>query len=446
MPRMRDDALDRSTTVAQAATAPTPVTVEGRHILSLTAGEGRVRVRLVMPGIGRSVDVTPAPAAAVHALDDAAARAGVNPSRVHADARRALGMAAGLADAWQPSDDVELLTRFGGASYPLLAAAFIAGAGPIHSVPRWSDAILAEPDPRHAARLAFGQRATRPVVAALARSLVRVGTAPVDLSRLAFALIGRDVLEPDQLAALLICDGPTWPDASLPTPRRLERARAATRRWGPERTLGYLLQAAGGETAGRLFFECVDHATDLQSHAPINLPAGLEDLRALYRVQVRTAGDEPRRPMHRRRRALAQAPIADEADPVDHGPLVAPRVHSHTSFTDTTPIRQPAWLNGVDGSSTGSFTMVLPRTCGDLVRWSRAMANCIDTFRAAAVEGASHLVGIAVQGRLRYVLEIDPNRRLRQFSGHANRPVERADHDEIIAHLRARQALRQHPC
>lgn len=444
MPRVRDATLDRSTLVAPVATAPTPVTVEGQDILSLTAGEGRVRVHLVMPGIGRSVDVTGAPATAVHALDDAAARGGTNPSRVHADARRALAVAADLARAWQPGDDADLLTRFGGASYPLLAAAFVAGAGPIHSVPRWADAILAAPGPRAAARIAFGRRATRTVVAALAGSLVRLGTAPVDSSRLALALIGREVLEPDHLAALLVADGPAWTDVSLPTPRQLGRARAVTQRWGPERTLGYLRQAAATEAASQLFFECVDHATDLQSHAPTRLPAGLEDLRALYRVQVRTAPDEPRR-SPRPVRAPAHAPVAGRSDRVDHGPLLAPRVRSHTSFIDTTPIRQPAWLNGVDGSSTGAFTMVLPRTCGDLVRWSRAMANCIDTFRAAAVEGASHLVGITVQGRLRYVLEIDPDRRIRQFSGHANRPVDHADHDEIIAYLRALQALRRHP-
>ncbi|HET8929155.1 MAG TPA: hypothetical protein VFN21_00725 [Acidimicrobiales bacterium] len=398
-----------------------------------------------MPGIGRSVEVTGAPGTAVHALDDAATRGGTNPSRVHAAARRALSATAEIAGAWCPDTETTLLTLFGGASYPLLAAAYEAGAGPIRSVPRWSDAILAEPDPRHAARLAFGQKATRPVVAAFARSLVRVEPAPVDLSRLALALIGGDVLEPDQLATVLPAAGPSWPDRSLPAPRQLERARAVTKRWGPERTLGYLLQAAADDAARRLLIECVDHAIDLQFHAPIHLPAGLEDLRAVYLLQIRSTAETSRAAPRRRRapRHATRPARTEQRDRVDYGQLLAPRVRSLTPITASTPIRHPGWLRNVDGSSVGGFTFVLPGTCGDLERWSQAMANCLDTFKSAAVEGASHLVGILADGRHRYVLEVGPDRAIRQFSGRANRPVVRSDHDEIIAHLRSRSVLQR---
>jgi hypothetical protein len=418
------------------------IVVDGRAVLRLEPEPGRVRVHLVVPGIGRSVEVTGAPTTALHALDDAAARHGCNPSRVHAEARRALRHAVEVSGAWSPGASADLTSWFGGAAYPLLAAAYAAGAGPIATVPRWADAILAEPGPRPAARLAFDHRATRPVVAALAHSLIRIPDAPVDLSRLALALGARDMLVPDRLAALLTADGPAWPTSSLPTPRRLAQVRSVTRFWGAERTFGYLRQAAADAAGRRIFSDCVDHALDLQSHAPIRLPATLEELRAVYRLHVRTtgrAGEPPRPP--RPVAATAGARPVDPAGPVDYGMFYAPRVECRTPITDATPIAHPRWLGRVDRTTTNGFSFVLPHTCGDLLRWAAAMTNCLDSFRPAAVEGVSHLVGVTTGGRLRYVLEIDPDRHIRQFSGRANRPVDRVDHDTIVDHLRSRGAL-----
>lgn len=436
--RERNDADEERPTPTDALS----IVVEGRAVLRLEPEPGRVRVHLVMPGIGRSVEVTGAPATALHALDDAAARCGWNPSRVHAEARRALGHAAEISDAWQPHGAADLTSWFGGVAYPLLGAAYASGARPIASVPRWADAILAESGPRQAARLAFDGRATRPVAASLARSLIRLPAAPVDLSRLALALIARDVLEPDQLAALLTADGPAWQTSSLPTPRRLAQARSVTRFWGTERTFAYLEQAAADAAGRQLFSDCVDHALDLQSHAPIRLPGTLEELRALYRLHVRTTGrpvepPAPRRPVETTRPAR---PV-DPAEPVDYGLFHAPRVDCRTTITDATPIAHPRWLGRIDGTTTNGFSFVLPHTCGDLHRWAATMANCLDRFGPAAVEGVSHLVGVTADGRLRYVLEIDPDRHIRQFSGRANRPVDRADHDRIVDHLRNRGAL-----
>ncbi len=418
------------------------VTVAGRAILALTPDDGRVRVHLVMPGIDRTVEVTGAPATSVHALRDAAARARINPSRVEADARGALEAIAAVAGAWRPEGDASLLTRFGGASYPLLAAAYAAGAGPIGDVPRWADALVASPDPRTAAHLAFTGRATRPVVAALARSLVRIDAAPVDLSRLALALIGRDVLEPDQLATVLTATGPAWPVASLPTPGQLAGARTAASLWGTERTLGYLTQAAADDAARRLLGECATQAVELSTHAPIQLPATLTELRDAYRTQIRTAPAElPRLPVDAtRHRGPTRTEDPDQA-PVAYGMFHPPRVRCRTPLRDATPIPHPRWLTTLEGTTADGFGFILAHTCGDLVRWARTMANCLDTFGPAAVQGASHLVGVTNSGQLRYVLEIDPDRRIRQFSGRANRAVDRTAHDAIVSHLHALDVL-----
>ncbi|MBS1849251.1 MAG: PcfJ domain-containing protein, partial [Actinobacteria bacterium] len=106
-------------------------------------------------------------------------------------------------------------------------------------------------------------------------------------------------------------------------------------------------------------------------------------------------------------------------------------------LTDATAIPHPPSLRSIDGTTCGTFTLVLPRTCGDLIRWSRLLRNCLDTYTAAAVGGASHLIGVECDGSLRYVIEVTPQRGIRQFTGHANRPPTRADHDALVDHLRA---------
>ncbi len=428
------------------------VTVDDRAILALEPADHRVRVHLVMPGIDRTVDITASPAAAVCALEDAAARARIPTSRVHAELRRRIGTIDPSGPAWRPGNDTPAVTVLAGVAFPLLAAACDAGAEPPGAIPPWATGILAAPDPRTAARIAFADKATRPVIAALARSLVRTAPDTVDLSRLALALAGRGVLEPDRIAAVLVTGGTAWPTDAWPTTDGLARAAEATRYWGAERTFGYLCEAAADDTGRERFTDAVVHAVDLGPHAPTRLPTRLGALIDLYRLQVRTAPATPTRTRPPAPAVRIDDPVggpprraaAPDDDTVDHGAFFAPP----TAGDDDTPvapdvaITPPPWLTPVEGTSTGDgLGFVLAHRAGDLIRWGRTMANCLDTYRRAAAAGASHLVGITRAGHLRYVVEITPSRRIRQFSGRANRPVPRADHDRVVDHLRALRIL-----
>lgn len=416
------------------------VEVAGREVVRLHATTHRVHTLLVVPGIDRSIDITSTPAAAVCALEDAAARADVPTSRVHADAIAALTSAATSADAWMPSAATPLLGAFGGAGFPLLGTAYDAGAAPIGSIPPWAVPVLVERDPRSAARVAFGARATRPVIAALARSLIRVAGDPVDLSRLALGLAGSEVLEPDHLVAVLTAPGSPWPPSALPTCDALQRLREATRHWGADRTRGYLLRAALDDDGRMLVTQCAAHAVDLGPHAPRNLPTGLGELRDLYRLQVRTApvprpvADTPGRNVARR--------DAPDHTAVRYRALRAPDAGRPVTVTGHTPLPVPRWLAVLEGTSTsGALGFVLPHRAADLDRWARTMSNCLDSYGQAAATGRSHLVGITRSGELRYVLELSPTRRIRQFWGRANTPVPRADHDRVLGHLRSHRVL-----
>ena len=154
-----------------------------------------------------------------------------------------------LADGtrmWRPAEPtaVGLLAVVGGAVLPLLGAAYDAGAAPVREVPRWAAPLLGATTPCPAARAAFDVKGTKAVArAALVVGLVQPhpdaadGTAPgrdrprprgtVALHRVAVALMGAPVLEPDRLAGVLSAEGPAvaperWPDgAHLATGRAL---------------------------------------------------------------------------------------------------------------------------------------------------------------------------------------------------------------------------------
>lgn len=431
------------------------VEVAGRPVLRVARGDDRVTLGLVMPGIDRTVDVSVSPVTALRALHDAAQRGATPPGRAEADLRAALYDLGDRATAGPVSADVPLVALLGAAAFPILAAAYDAGAAPLEEVPRWASDILAASTVRVAATRAFGATATRPVVAALARSLLRGPGEPVDLSRLGLALIGTGVLEPDQLAGVLTAPGEA-PGATVApglSPSQIREARRAAARWGAERTSTYLRSAAIDADHRQLFTECLRWAIDLGAHAPLRLPRDLADLSVLYRSQVRSVAEPPSPPQ--RRETRVHAPVDPAPEPRTDPPVVrrpggtapnyglhlAPRVAHAPTVTNGTRIPHPRWLRRVDDTTTATFRFVLPRTCGDLVRWARLLGNCLDSYQAAAVTGASHLVGIEAGGLIRYVIELTPDRHIRQFAGQANRGPSGPNHDEIIEHLHALRVI-----
>lgn len=420
------------------------VDIGDRSVLRLDDARGRITVHLLIPGIDASVDISASPATAALTVEDAATRASVPLSQARAQTIAGLRRLGDVAEVHVPGD-VDLVTALGAAAFPLLGEAYDLGTGPLGAIPPWAAPVLDRSGPRVAAQRAFGTSATRPVVSALARSLVRCGTEPVDLSRLALALIGRDTLEPDHLAALLTAEGSRWTADTLPTPDGIARARRAVRRWGGRLSFGYLTEAAADPHGHRLFDECVRFADDLGPHGPLRPPTRLRELRDVYRLAIRTAPTTPlRRPVQPTRPRPTGA--AQPQRPVHYPPLLAPRAvgeqRSTQSRRRSTTIPTPRWLASVEGTSVGGFDLVLPHSTADLTRWGQTMANCLGTYRDAAARGISHLVGVTRSGNLRYVIEITPQRTIRQFSGPANRPVSRHDHDIIVAHLRTRGMVR----
>lgn len=440
------------------------VDVDGRPVLRLVPTDTRITVHLVVPGIDRTVDISVTPLTAVRALHEAAQHAAFPTSRAEADLRHAvsglftdgpLRLDGPRAGRLLEDPHRDLIGLLGAAAFPVLAAAYDAGATPIDEIPRWASPILAAPDLRTAATEAFGDAATRPVVTALARSVVREPGRPVDLTRLGLALIGAGTLDPDRIARVLGATGQA-PDTPIElTPTRIADARAATRRWGPRRTTDYLCEAAGDTASLRRFDDCLTWAIDLGPHAPFRLPRRLDDLADVYRSRITSRADDPPppgRPQHPRttrvtepagetvdNRRIDTTPDAVPdtiADAIpDYGLHFAPRVATDRPIGNNSPIRHPRWLRPLNGTHSATFTYLLPRTCGDLVRWSRLLGNCLHTYRSAAVAGASHLVGIEAGGMLRYVIEIDRDRHIRQFAGQANRRPSAANHTEILAHL-----------
>lgn len=456
--------------------------------LLLCPGTGRVQVGLVMAPVDKLVDVTAQPSAALRRLADTAERESTPMSAAEASCRRALDAVADRAGSWHAPADTDLLAWFGGAGFPFLRVAYEAGCLPIPEVPRWAVPILAESTARAGARLAFGAKATRPVVAALGRSIGRNPGQTADLSRLALALIARDLAEPDQLAALLDLPGPSWPLRALPTGRLIDEGRRALYFWGsyrgrPERALRILSDTATVEEGPRLLAETIRFTVELNQHGPRRLSNRLTEVHQAYRVRFRGQGPpvlfpaapaaagvdrEPggggvRRGAGGAGRADRAAGDADGAAPGGRngaagqgagggpgarangaaegaaagahvvaaggrrarnqpvgGPRLPPQQHRVVQVTEQTALRFPADVVRVDGLAVGTLRLVLPRTVGDLVRWGALLHNCLADYGRSAASGHSVIIGVEQDGRLRYALELTPDRRVRQFCGRGN--------------------------
>src|SRR5262249_31563055 len=127
---------------------------DGTVTLELTECEHRLRVGLVMEPLGRSIDISGAPA-----FVDGGDRADIA-TQVDSFCRRhgLWTMATFSADATR---------AITGAAFPVLGAAYDQGTSTLVEVPRWARSTIAASTLRAAANAAFGARASRPVVRAL---------------------------------------------------------------------------------------------------------------------------------------------------------------------------------------------------------------------------------------------------------------------------------------
>ncbi len=442
--------------------------VGGRPVLALHPADGRVRVHLVVPEARREADLTAAPSAALACLDDAARRGGGAPEEARSSLAAALAEAVAAAGAWAPAEPVAPLAALGGAGFPLLGAAYERGAAPVARVPPWAVPVVAAPDGRGAARAAFGDGATRPVVRALAATLAGPGDgAPVGLAGLGLALAGAQILDPDRLVRVL---GSAPADGSVPSVDDLAACRVVVRALGPRRGERVLVDAAAEGGLGRLG-DVARVWPDVVDRFPARLPSRLAELRDLCRSLVVTdPGPLPPPPRRRATRpvrptpptagraapsrgrarspqpglvdlgddlvsgaaAVRRRPVAAPAPPrgADHGGLRAPVVGA--PLPPTTAVPASLRLARLDGCEVEGVRLSRPRTCGDLERWGRMLSSCVGSFGPAAVAGASELVAVHRGLELCGCLELTPGGTVRQLLGPANRSLDAATRRVVL--------------
>lgn len=296
------------------------------------------------------------------------------------------GSGAGLGD------------RLWAAAYPILRVPLDAGAV-LPRVPVALDRILRAPDARYAAQLAFG-RVTRPLVRALAASLVPAGPGhPIPFEPALLALMASPWCGPERLVEILATP-PHRPGAVAFDVGEIDRTRALFD-GVPAARIAERLRRALAEPDGTHLL-----AEEIAEWRPPATPR-----------PPRAAGAPA--PTPARTTTLRPPPRTDVA------------------------LRHPSDLRSVHGLDVAGHRLVLPRTADDLVTWGRALDNCLGGYRHAVADGRAHVIGLrAPAGQLRYVLELTRGRSVRQFEGPGNRQAPEAVAGPVIAALRARGVVR----
>jgi hypothetical protein len=441
--------------------------------LSFEVVDGRLRAGAVLLAGRAPTDLSAQPGA-IRALvaTTAGARTPVAASEV----------AARVADhverhgGWSPEGPRrgELATVLLGGAFPLAGSAMARGAGPIEEVPRWAVATLREPAAVDAARSLVGTRATRPVVAALARSLVPPPEATIALMPLGFAAMAADVLEPDRLAAVLRATDRHHPPSSWPGTDAVSLVRAAAPTLGATRLERMVLDAAAIADGPARLVETVRMWRSVHHLLHGRIPTRLAEVARCCRAAMPTdpvdrpslvrgwtppstavatvvepdAAPAPaaarRRPAARRGAVhgiaarFADPPVAVPAPPplaAHHQPRLAPAGPS-APVPATTAVPRHAAARAVDGLSIDSYTLRVPRTARDLQTWGDRLGNCLATYTAAVVDGRSTIVGVFRDQRIVACIEIDRDRRVRQFLGRANTRPDPALEARVLPVLR----------
>jgi hypothetical protein len=392
-----------------------------------------------MHPLDRVVDVSVQPAAACATLRDTGHRAGNGPGTLEEQARQALLEAHRRCASWAPPEGASLLAGFGGAAFPLLAAAYDLGAVPVRELPRWAEPVVAARSAREGTIAGFGNKTTRPVVRALVEALRPLDTGELDFANLGLALLGIDALDPDRLARVLRSTRVAQPAGHLPDPTTLHDGRRTLAAWGAHRAERILVDAAARPDGLRLLMDAIRYCRHLQGHGPAVLPNRLEELHDLYRSRVASAPAELRRaepPPRPRTRTIVEA----EPPPPRHR-IFTPPVRLDP-VPDAAALPSTQALRDLHGRVIGGLTFVIPRTAGDLRRWGRLLANCLGDFGPSVVAGRSTIIGIEQANALAFAVEIDTEGAIRQFAGRANRPPGDATRDAVVRSLRAAGLLR----
>jgi hypothetical protein len=301
--------------------------------------------------------------------------------------------AAALADVEvRDAGPIDAVLR---ATYPLLAAT---DPWPLPALPGClPDAMqpaFRMPTPRQAARSLFGSRATRPVARALAWVLTAGGD-PLDLFRLSVARAVSEHLEPDHLVRVLQAPAPLHdPDGPLPVGQRdpLTTDQAAM--------LAALMSTLRPRVAAAL------------------LATAMAD------------GDD-------RRRLRFVVDGALRGQPVDQAGVRSWRQVSTAVALATPDVDALLPAGGVTHVEHDRWELHLARTGRDLVRLSRQLHNCLDTY-VGALGPHDRIVEVVdrIVGRPAYAIHLRRGH-LIEFQGPRNRPPDAQDRDDILRLLDA---------
>ena len=278
-------------------------------------------------------------------------------------------------------------------AYPLLDRPVEMGARPA-TVPVPLEPMLRHDEPRAAARATLGPRVTRPLVRALAGSLVPDENDTIAWEPLLLARLAADRCGPEQLAAILGAR-PHRRGAVSISLTDIDRGRAMFEDTQPRRIAEQLVEALeteGGTTA--LVQRIVEH--DARPPAP---PVA-------------------ERPQPRPRRTAPAPPAM--SDPCDDR-LQYP----------------PAWQQvvGLPVPDT-RLRVVLPVNGNELLAWGLAMDNCLAAYRMPVATGRTRMIGFAIDDELQFVAEVSAAGTLRQLEAPGNRPPPRAQGRAIVTFLR----------
>lgn len=454
--------LARLTVERHDASSPAPP-ARPLATLHFAVGDGRVKVALVLLGGRREIDVSIQPSVVLAAIG-----AGAPPSATAQ--RQVCDWLVRFADAhgtWRPPPELPtepgLLAMVGGGAYPLLGAALERGAGPLPEVPRWAAPVVACPDARSAARHAFGTRATRPVVGALAASLVPAdGGRLVALYPLALALMA-PALGPDRLARVIRAPGPHRPPEVWPDGEAVAAARDCTPHLGEHRAERLLLDAAAVDDGPALLSAALCAYGLVRHRTGQRLPNRLAEFRA-HCASLLPPDPNPDGLVvpPRRRRAAAPRPvpaptsaslhrpqvvIAEPPPPPPRTPAqrrgamyVAPATAGRRVEVNqllALPVNVAALAGREVAGAQGRLRFLVPRTAAELAEWGRRLHNCVGGFATAVHEGRSWLLGIESGDCLAYCIEVNPRGTIRQFLGEHNRQVPRGDALAVVEALAA---------
>jgi hypothetical protein len=255
---------------------------------------------------------------------------------------------------------------------------------------------------------------------------------------LAMATAGAAVLAPDDIAAVVVADGPTM--RAAPSVDDVTLFAWTARFLGRVRYRRLAVNAIAAQDREKVT-RVLRLLKIVQRGIVHPVPTELDELEraCLAVVQIAPPPAEPAAPPPPRPRPAAPAapPTPPPVRPV-WDRAVRPPVANATDPRRTT-FTYSAAVSALHGLVLGELELCLPRGATELTTWGRVLRNCLGDFVTAVGTGRSVVVGVRDRGHLIGALEFHPGAHtLIQFVGVRNRSVGDAVATPVIEELERR--------